>query len=112
VNRTDGDDAQDRGADQRDQRQGSFQEQISERERKILIQNREGERQRRMVTEELDRPRCIAAMQLTQVHRRHREDRQGGGPQRAARPWLPARGGGQRHHQPNERVGQQLHARR
>ena len=94
------------------QRQRALQEQVGERERKVLIQDREGERQRRVMAEQLDRPRRVALVQLAQVQRRDREDRQRRGPQRAARAGLAARDGRQRHHERDERVGQQPHAER
>ena len=49
VNGADRGDAEQRGADERDQRERALQKQVGERERKILVQDGERERQRRVV---------------------------------------------------------------
>ena len=96
--------------DDREQRQGALQKQIGKCERIILIQDRDGEGQRRVMAQQLDRPCGLASMQLAQMQGRHGERRQGRGPEGAARPRLSPRHRRQRHDERDERVGQQPHA--
>ena len=65
-------------ADEREQRQRALEKQIGERESIVLIENRQHERQRRVMSDQLDPPRILVGRPSveTQVQRRHRERRQ------------------------------------
>jgi hypothetical protein len=99
-----------RDSDDGQQRQGAFEEQVGEREGVVLIQDRERERKRGVVADELDGPRRVASVKLTEVEGGDREDRKRRRPERATKPRLAAGDRGQRHDEKQERVGEQAHA--
>src|SRR5438093_13713869 len=63
-----------------------------------------------MVTDEFDRPRRVASMQLAEVQGGHGERRERGGPQGARRAWSTARDRDEGNDQRDERVRQEPHA--
>ncbi len=113
MNDADGGHAQERGGDQRDQRQRALQEDVGEREREILIEDRERQRQRGVMAR--------AARPATT----HRPGAAGSSaaptPQRSdsaaahsarLRTRLASRDGSQRDHQRDERIREQPHPER
>ena len=103
-------DRRERDRDDREQRDGAFQEQIGERKAIVLVEDGERQGQRRVMPDELHRPRCLPAMQLAQVKSGDGEDRQRRRPQRAPGARAPAGHRRQRDRERDERVGQQSHA--
>ena len=90
----------------REQRQRALQEQVRERKPIVLIEDRKGQRQRRVMANEFDRPGGFTAMKLTEVQRRDGERRQRRRPERASRTWPSSRDANQWNDKRNERIRQ------
>ena len=62
-----------RDADDREQAKRTLEKQVRQGKRIVLIEDRKRQRQRCMVPDEFNGPRCVTLMELTEVKRRYGE---------------------------------------